>query len=472
MLRLDQTQKPIQVQKITPNLVLTQKVLQLTALQIEKEIYQELQNNPALELSEETICQQCGLNIQSCNCENKNIENIEAITNRLLQLASNNYQYETSNEEDDYNEHNILKYEKTFQECLIEELKFLKLKEEHYKAGEYIISLIDENGFLNLNSLDYEEISNKFEISPEEINNIIRKIQSLEPIGIGVQSPKEALLKQLEELELSGKVNSISKTILKYYWDDFLKEDIKKLSKKLKAKTEEVKKAINFIKNNLSPYPINVLNFRNFKLHNLNTVKPDVIFTIRDGKVCSDFTDEVRLNVKINPLYLELYEKIKHNNSNLKKEEKQHIKECILRAKAFINCIQTRKNILNGIFNTIAKHQADFIKYGFSKLKPLRRKDIARELSISESTVSRALSNRYFSLPSGEIMSFDSLFDSSLYAKEFIKKIIANEDKKKPFSDESITKIMNQNGFKLARRTITKYREELKILPANLRKEK
>ncbi len=368
---------------------------------------------------------------------------------------------------------------KDFQETLITQpeslfdylewqMHFLELKASQKKIAEEIIGNIDLEGFLKAT---LEEISAATNVEVPVVEEVLRKIQSLDPPGIGARDLREALLIQLER---KGPEATLAREIVREHLDLLAKKDWKTLAKIFNASEPEIKKAAALIAR-LDPNP-----GRSFYSENAIAVTPDATVSIKDGtedgleiEVHHDFIPELR----INPQYRRMM-----REKGLDEKTKQFLTARLASGMDFLKAINLRGSTLRAITDEIVRAQPLFFTRGFSHLRPLRLKDIAERVNLHESTISRAIHGKYLKTPQGTIP-YKSFFSQKVGTEndegesqksilERIRALVEKEDPHKPLSDLAIAKKLKEEGVTLARRTVAKYRDILKILPTHLRKQR
>jgi len=503
---LKQTQSQRLLQKLSPQQIQYIKLLELPTILLESRIKEEIEENPVLVLEEENTKNFVDEPILDDN-ENSSNKLEEEVANDLQnnqEISLEEYihqpeeDYRSSPNYDEYE--NEDRYERpivqvnSMYEDLINQLGMLELTELEYIIGKEIIGELDEDGYLRkqksnetkekvpipIQSItDYLVCHYQIQVTDEMVESVLKKIQSLEPSGIGARDLRECLLIQLQRNPAFNKNRSIqvAHTIIKEYFDELTKKHYEKIINKLNISSEEMKEALNVIKHlNQKPgaqFDTKVL-----------TIVPDFILTIDD-----DNQIHIKLNkgnapmLKLDQNYLNMLEKYQQSNYNEAKETYQFVKTRVDSAKFFIDAIRQRSATLYKIMMTIAHKQRDFFLSDGddAQLKPMILEDVANEIGMDISTVSRSVNSKYVECPFG-IYELKFFFSSSITTdsgdevsnkevKKVLKEIIDNEDKSKPYSDEKLEKLMKDRGYDIARRTIAKYREQLGIPVARLRKE-
>ena len=356
---------------------------------------------------------------------------------------------------------------------LMWQIRFLDLTEAEKAAAAEIIGNIDEDGYLKAADA---EIAQACGTDIRLIEKVIQLIQDLDPPGIGARNLQEALIIQLNK---KGPEASLALKMIHQHLALVEKRDWNSLAKALNEDLGEIKKASAIIAR-LEPRP-----GRTFYSDDAVAVTPDATVSFNEdeqetngnGKFKIDIHDEVLPEIRINPYYRRLL-----RSKQMDEKGKAYLRDKMQSALNFMKALKLRKSTIREITEEIVKAQPEFLEKGFAHLKPLRLKDIAYNLGIHESTVSRAIHGKYISTPQGMIP-YKSFFSTRLETKDGsvesqksimqkIRSVIGKEDLKNPLSDQEIVKILTADGLVIARRTVAKYREMLKILPSHLRRQR
>ncbi len=435
-------------QRLTPEQVLILKILQTPKFELLNNINNEIEQNPSLTDVEEEELQ---------DIEEVDIEEME-IDTELKEIVKDDFLTYFLPEKDEEKFLEIPAPKPKLKEYLKQELGFITSDEELLRIGEYVIELLDEHGFL---FYEPEEIAKDLNVEAEKVLKVLEIIRDIEPKGFGLRGAREFLLFQIRMNYLDEKCETI---ILDCY-EEFLKNDLSKISKKLKIDIKEVKGLIDKIKN-LKPYPTN------YEFGEVEYIIPDVFVEIEKEELIISINEIDLPYLTINPKYLEILKEEKKYD----RETVNFVKEKVKRPLLFIKGLEMRRNIFRKLVEFILNEQKDFITKGAEYKKPLRLKDVSERLGINISTCSRILKGVYvqignnvynikefFSLPSGKKNEI-----SRDKVKMLIKKIISEE--KKPLKDTEIQSILKDMGINVDRRTISKYRDEMKIPAYNLRR--
>ncbi|MEW6571719.1 MAG: RNA polymerase factor sigma-54 [Nitrospirota bacterium] len=453
---------------LTPQLQQAIKLLQLPHLELSEFLNQELVENPLLEechdeMSAEEISPEERESIET----EETSEDTEAPLEKLLNFTVDDYFEERGFDGRDLGYFNpgtvtppsfeqFLTKEEDLYGHLLWQLRLWHCPESVKVVGEMIIGNMDENGYLNAT---VEEIMELARSSRETVEEALRVVQSLDPPGVGARNLAECLLLQIAALNLQG---SIVEKIIINNMEELEKKKYSQIAQQWNVPLDSVTAAVQVIRG-LEPKP-----GRNFSSSGGNYIVPDVyLVKVADGYQII-LNDEGLPRLRIS----NFYKKLIHQNDAFAKEDKQFLIEKLRSAVGLLRSLDQRNRTIYRVTETILDLQRDFFDKGVECLRPLTLRDVAAALNLHESTVSRVTSNKYLSCGHG-IFSFRYLFSSALHGgggsvsstsvKNIIRKLIAEEDSRKPLSDQHIADMLRKNGVVIARRTVAKYREELGI---------
>lgn len=444
-LELNQSQKLI----LTTQLKQSLAILNMSRLEVEEEIRKESESNPLLEAER---------NDEGIDWE-KYIKHMESVN---IREDKNDAPYSSENAVDF---ENMIRSTSNLYDYLIDELKYFKLTFEEKRICKYIIDSLDEDGYLRIND---KEIYDALRVDASLFRRCLDIVQQLDPPGIGARNISECLILQLERRGIS---NNIVENIIMNDLELIGRNKLKDIAKKYKISIEKCKEAIEIIRH-LDPKP-----GRACSNDKCVYVQPDVIVDKIDGKYIVHTNEKDVYNIKINDFYRNMM-----TDKESDKEAKEFIKERLNSAATLIKNIESRKSTILRIAEAIIEEQQEFIQKGEKYIKPMKMKDIADKLEIHESTVSRGVNGKYMLTPFG-LYEFKFFFNAALGTdnssegassagiKRDIKDIIDGENKKKPLSDDAISKMLKEKGVSVARRTVAKYREEMGIPSSSRRKE-
>lgn len=484
---LSLSQKLSQQQKLSPQQIQYQKLLQLNTMALEQRIKTELELNPILEeiLEEEIEISQDQLEKEKDSdsttedeFEDKDKEEFE-LEDFMNDSELDNENVNRSKEDETFQP--LAPARESLSEHLREQLSMLNLDEEMYMLGEEIIGNLDEDGYLK-NSI--EAILNELlmfehvEISLERAESLLKQIQVFDPIGIAARNLQECLLIQLKNGSFDSYYTYLAEELLLKHFDDFTQKRYEAIKLKMNFSDETLKATIELI-HKLTPKP----GEGNIESVELNQISPDFIVEKVDDNFVITLNDRSVPSVTLSKTYLEMIDsnKKKRKASEREKNTYKFLREKFESAKWFIACIQQRRETLMKIMQAIVEKQYEFFDKGPKFLRPMIYKDIAEEINMDISTISRVVNGKYVQSPMGihelkyffsEGLSTDSGEEvSNKHIKERLKELIISEDKKNPYSDDKLAEMLNVEGIHIARRTVAKYREQLRLPIARLRKE-
>lgn len=470
LLRQDQRQRQFISQRIDPKLILANAILQRTAAELNQEIEAELLDNPALEIVEDTpACQGDCIDPASCPfCSQRAAHSNQRDLREVFDTEREFYSDSAVEFDDDYDPLGNLEAEVTLQDHLRTLLRGAVPAEDLY-IGEYLINSLSENGWLDSS---VETIAAEIDVSEEDVDRILAVIQSFDPPGIGARDLHECLLIQLRFLRDEGRPNSIAERMVRDHFDTMVRGLYGKIGRALGVHVEKVQKSAEFIRTQLHPYPAS--RFRSPWVHKPSStksvVRPDVLIRRNEFGYDIEVVGE-SYALAVNPTYREAYNELNKYNGHPHDDEKKHFRDYVERAELFIRNIQQRRKTLRTITRCIIDCQQGFLETGSrAYLRPLTRTRIGEILELHESTVSRATSNKYVQLPNQEVIPFDLFFNPSLSVKKAIEDIIAAENPAIPLSDQQISDMLQEQGIRVARRTVVKYRESQKLLSSARRR--
>jgi RNA polymerase sigma-54 factor len=462
-----------QFQKIqhqtTAHLAQTMTLLNMNLGELNQEINRALNENPALVIKEEKHCPTCnhllheGQICPICSRPRTTPDN-ESI---VFMSARGEFVPKSSNSEDEiFTDENMGSEEISLEEYVLRQI-ISDLKEEEQIIAAYILNQLDEDGFF---MEDMNDVASYYHVPISTIEGIKKIIQKADPIGIASASPGEAIQIQLEDLRENGEVPDTYLKIADQFLNLVLKKQYKEISQELKIPIQEVIDAADYFSKNLNPYPTRA-HWGTFRQpsseKNQVYSNPDVIISHLNNDPTQSLLVEVIIPyisfLEINPFYTQA---IKEAND----ETKSDLRSDYEKANLFIKCLQQRNNTMQRLLERISSLQKEYILKGEKFNKPLTRAQIAVELKVHESTISRAVSSKSVQLPDGKIIPMSLFFDRSLGVRAELKEIIIAEKKDDPLSDSEIVKILKNKGFEVARRTVAKYRLMEGILPAHQRR--
>ena len=461
-------------QKLSPQQIQMIKLLELPTVQLEQRIKQEIEDNIVLEEEE-----------RSAEDEEQPPQQI-SFDEYLREDDTPSYKSRINNfSKDDKQRPVYLTEGRSLQEYLVEQLGYRNLPERDLRLAVYLIGSIDEDGYLRR---DLESVADDIaftmglETTAGELERLLGIIHELEPAGIGARDLRECLLLQMAQMPVNTRPRRLARKILTSYFDEFVKKHYEKLMARLQISEDDFRDAIAEIRH-LSPKPGNL--YAEGGTDTTPYIIPDFILDYQDGRFNLSLNSYNVPEVRVNRRYMEMIREMVGSDGRVREKDKeaiQFVKNKIDSAKWFISAIKQRHDTLMRTMQTILDYQEEYFKDGDkSKLRPMILKDIADRTGLDVSTISRVVNSKYVQTQFGIIL-LKSLFSeamqtdsgeevSSYEIKNILQQCIDEEDKRRPLTDETLMDILNSKGYRIARRTVAKYREMLGIPVARLRKQ-
>jgi RNA polymerase sigma-54 factor len=480
---LKQHQELKQLQRLSPLQMQMIKLIELNSVELEDRIKQEVEENPALETAENDISGDIDDDIGKSEDDFLSQEDI-ILGDYLSEDDIPDYRL---NESHKSGERNFIEInysdEESLHESLLSQIHLLQLDSRKQAIAEYIVGNIDENGYLlrDLRAISDDLLfQQQIEVTPLQMEDVLYEIQDLDPAGIGARDLQECLLLQLERREQTPTV-TLAKEILSNYFKEFSRKHYDKIIHHLNVSQDELRGAVDEIIS-LNPKPGNALG-DNMEIA-MSNITPDFIVETYNDEINIYLNNSNIPNLKVNRNFSEMLQGYTENREGMSSDDKQamlFMKQKIDSAKWFIDSIKQRQNTLQRTMEAIVNIQYDFfLTEDEAQLKPMILKDIAERTGFDISTVSRVSNSKYVQTNTGvyplkfffsEAMQTNEGEDiSSREIKAILKESIDNENPEKPLTDEQLTYILNEKGYLIARRTVAKYREQLNIVVARLRK--
>ena len=482
---------------MTPQLQQAIKLLQLSTLDLQQEIHQAIESNPMLELVEESVEEDTPHD--EADIPSKTDLDSNEVSDASLTTSSDEENsawqekipadlevdshwddiYQNTPASKHINEAEIIGYETkdtttdSLREHLLWQLNLTPMSEKDLSIGYAIIDAIDSNGALTIEiETIYSDLRNDFDVELDEVVAVLHRIQQFDPIGVGYRDLTECLLTQLSQLNDNEQMQSVenAKSIIKEHMKLLANQDYSQLMRKTKLSEKEIKDAEGIIKT-LDPRPGS-----NIAPPSTTYLVPDVVVSkeTKSGRWKVELNPETTPKIQINDNYAAL---VKRADSS---DENNYLRNNLQEARWFIKSLLSRNETLMKVASRIVEHQKDFLEKGEEAMKPLVLHDIAEAVSMHESTISRVTTQKYMHTPRGifelkyffssHVSTSDGGECSSTAIRAIIRRIISEENSRKPLSDNKITQVLEEKGINVARRTIAKYRESLSIPPSNERK--
>ncbi len=462
-----------QRQQALPRLIEANHLLQLSSQSLESVIAQELMSNPALELIEARCCPRCGsvLEAERCpTCRDEPFTSEPEIP--VIEHDSETYRVRREENGLDVDQFGLIATEMNVLEDIRSDA-FATLPERDHRIASVIIEAIDERGWLALST---DEIRDLTGASSRRVEQVLKTVQSVAPAGVGARDLSECL--RLQAAELSSQGIETPSLIAKLAEEDFVdlaSQRYQRIAERRGSTEADVAEAHQFIRTQLTPNPLQDRSASHWRhADSTQRMTPDVIVRIVEDDIVVSLAKRNDARLAINEDYIRLStlrrKRPQGQSLHLSDEEWEHVRSSLRSARDFMSKLEQRRRTLLKIAALVCERQEDFLRGTVRDLKPLTRSEIAAEIGVNESTVSRATAEKFVMLPNRRVVPFSDFFTASLGVKDVIKEIISTEAARgATLSDQRICDMLSERGFRIARRTVTKYRLQLDILPSTQR---
>jgi len=475
-MRLEPTPRPDQVLRVSARLITSSTILHLSSDELEHAVNQEQMENPALEVNESRVCLFCGTQLygQICTACGRFAQpalNTSESTNGFEHLSDHQWDdqqrfYELSDiratydygladpdDDDDFDLLASIPTGETLTEVLLQQLEALVSADDALIA-EQLVGNLNERGYLEIST---EEIAEHLQVSPDRVEYVLKQLQTLEPLGIGARNARECLLIQLEALSKQETPHPLAYTLIDRYLNQLSRGQFHEIARELKVPEQEVRQANFYIRSKFHPFPAHIYqSYGGYIRSSIDAgyVRPDIIIRRGETGFEVELIEEKRYHFRI---------VVQHSNGSTNDELQRYMRHSSDHAKFFVDCVQRRWRTLKRVAEVVVDYQREFLENGVRHLRPLTRAEVARVLSLDEGTVSRAAANKYVLLPNGRLMPMANFFDGSLSVKDVLRELIMSEEPANRLSDEELARLLTARSIPTARRTVTKYREEMGI---------
>ena len=474
------------LQKLSPQQIQMIKLLEIPTIELEQRIKKELEENPVLEDGTQDTGDESDQESEVLENDVDNDQEEFSLSDYLNDEDIPTYKLMSKNYSSDEKKAEIpFSVGDTFHDHLEAQLGLRRLTEKQEILGKYILGNIDEDGYLRRNPeniVDDLAFSMNFSATEDELMEVLEIIQDFDPGGVGAIDLQECLLLQIERKDLKDPDIKRARQILKYYFTEFTKKHYEKIISRLNISEEKLKNANNEILK-LNPKPGST--FSDPLNKTIQHIVPDFIVESKDGYLQLSLNSRNVPDLHVSRQYAEMlvsYKNNKEGHSKVQKDAISFVRQKLDSARWFIDAIKQRQNTLLLTMEAILEYQKDFFDDEDEvKLRPMILKDIAEKTNLDISTISRVANSKYVQTPfsiyslkhffSEGMINEDGEEVSTREIKKILNDCVDNENKKKPVTDEKLADILKEKGYRIARRTVAKYREQLKIPVARLRKE-
>lgn len=484
---------------VSPSLIEANHILSLSQQDLLALIEQEMAQNPALEVENRPTCPVCMAVLEGSWCPTCQ-RTVESAPREDSLDAMDDYEVPSApsapaDSSDDFDPMTIVASDVSPLEQLHADAR-MSLHEDDYTIAAMIIDSLDERGFLTM-SLD--EIADRTGADLADVEEILSIIQSIAPVGVGARDLAECLLLQIDYLRQSGvEIPLHANGVVRDNLDAFGSHKYGQIQKQFGISADDLDEIREFIRGHLNPFPLQSHVNRSWQAPSRDGhITPDVIIEIVDDLLQVGIADNHFYHLRTNALYSQLMREFTVRKSKpdapkpedvvedddseaidlspetiaeASSEDRQHVRRYALRAQTFMSNIEQRQTTLLKISECICRFQESFLREGVRELRPLTRALVAQEVGVHESTVSRATANKFVQIPNRKVIPFADFFTANLSAKEVIRQIITREAANgETLTDKRIVELLQDEGIRIARRTVAKYRAELGILPSTMR---
>jgi RNA polymerase sigma-54 factor len=471
-------------QKLSPQQIQLMKLLQIPTIALEQRIKEEMESNPALEEGDETSDSEDDI-AEEFEDDTQDNEDEFDLEDYIQDDDIPSYRLNAKNAGKDVDDKTIpISVAKTFHELLMTQLGLHMLDEEEYQIASHLIGSIDDDGYLRRDIpaiVDDLAFTQNIITTEEQLEKQLKVVQYFEPPGVGARDLRECLILQMNRKDLTEETELIAQKILQDYFEEFRKKHYSKITSKLEIDDDLLKRAIDEIQK-LNPRPGNSLAESQKPVQH---IVPDFVLEKVDGELSLSLNSNNAPELKVSRSYAEMLETYSHSKGKADKEQKDavmFVKQKIDSARWFIDAIKQRQETLMKTMSAIVDYQREYFLDGDeTKLRPMILKNIAEIIDMDISTVSRVANSKYIDTPYGTFL-LKSFFSESMTnedgeevstreIKKILQDCVEEENKRKPLADEKLAAILKEKGYNIARRTIAKYREQLGIPVARMRKE-
>ena len=468
-------------QQISPQLMYSLKLLQYTTLELEQEMKEKLEDNPLLEevLDEEDKDQEEPREREALEVKTPE-EKVDAEPDQLKIDEGNtdwdayikdgmNHQLDSREEFEKKEEQDILEREgkssMTLDQALLEQFHLLEITEKDREIGEYLIGNLEEDGLLKISA---EYVATELNMEMDEIESVLKIIQTLEPTGVGARSIQECLILQLQGMDQG---DTLAAELVSEHWEDVRNRRIAAIKKIIKAPMEEIQHALKVI-SGLNPHPGLAISD-----DSVIPIYPDLVVEKIDGEYIVLLNDRHLPRLRISRAYHNILSK----GANSSESARQFVRQKLNDANWFVNSIEQRRSTMTKVMKYIVEAQSGFLDNGVAHLRPMILQDVADNVGVHAATVSRVTQGKYVQTPRG-VFPLKFFFDGTIHqdggttlatksVKDRLAQLIREEDHAAPVSDDGLMKMLQSEGMQIKRRTVAKYRDQLGIPVARMRKE-
>lgn len=471
-MRFEHTPRADQTVRVSAKLVTSSIILHLSSDELERTIQQEQTENPALEVTEQRICLFCSTPLYGQKCPvcgrftqseqhtqeaGAHYETMEMQwSQQQVFYDIDNYGFMENDGSDELDPLARIASQETLAEELLQQLEVL-ISPDDASIAEQLVGSLDERGYLDAST---QEIATHLSLPLERVEYVLGQLQTLEPLGIGARNLRECLQIQLQMLDEQSQPHPLAFTLIDRYLEQLGHNQFQEIARQLKVTEQEIRQGSLYIRHTLHPYPAYIYRSQDMQVgSDAVYIRPDVIIRKGENGFEVELMEEKRYSIRVETDHPSKAER--YLTEPVSNDIQRYMYPHKVRAKFFVDCINRRWRTLKRVAGLVVERQQEFLEQGVRYLHPLTRAEVAIQLQLDEGTVSRAIANKYALLPNGRLMPISDFFDGSLRIKDMLRELIQSEAPKNRLSDEELARHLTAHGFPLARRTVTKYREEM-----------
>ncbi len=450
-------------QRADPQLLLTNRLLQMSALELQQCLTHEVSENPALDAVDDRRCLECDLLGRQCGqC---------ALWAAALASAEGPRPAKGSDlpPAEDLDTLDLVESPQTLRDHLLAQWGSVA-GERLLALGQYLIDNLDDDGYLRCN---LDDVAQALGLRPEAAAEALQRLQTLDPTGVGARSLQECLLIQARAGRVEGTAPPHVEVILERYWKELAAGKWPVIARGLKVTVAEAEALGSWIRGHLKPYPGSAYrpSWQRATANRQPRVRPDVTVTLdEEGQLQLIVVGDELPDVQLNTRYARLWQRMRDQPDRYSEAERRHVSDYVQRAQMFMKSLGDRQTILRRVAKMMVEEQEAYFRFEQEEdLRPLTQSQLSTFLQVHESTISRALADKFLQMPSGRVVPLSFFFDRALGVRKLVANVVASEDPKAPYSDQDIADILRRQGVTVARRTVMKYREEMNILSSRQR---
>lgn len=444
-------------------LVTANRILGLASDELHTFLQEEVEANPALELEERTICLTCGRALDGARCSVCLAPASAAPAGTEDSLDHEVFWQWVSEDGVEERDRSVQWVSPgDLYEALTLALR-AELPPEAAPVIEYLVGNLDENGYLRCT---LEEAVEDVQAPLALVELVLKHLQAQEPSGIGARTLQECLLLQVQALDAQGRGQPYAAEIIERFLEALAKRHYACIARELGIKPHQVEQVSAFLKRQLTPFPARgYVHAPGVGGRLPDTLVPQVVIrrqpTAQGNRYAIEVVEAERFHLRLSPAYLEAYREIRSQPGNFQAADRDHLQQHVGYARLLIISLRKRWQTLGAITRYLVEYQQAFLEQGNVALRPLTRVQVATALGVHPSTISRAVADKYVLLPNAYVVPFSTFFEANLPIKEALRDILAQETR--PLSDQRLTEVLATRGLQVARRTVAKYREELRV---------